>query len=360
MDIDIELVKIPGGEFIMGSPESELYRSSHKTQHTVHVSSFLMGKYPVTQAQWKAVAALPQIERELDPDPSHFKGENRPVESVSWYDAAEFCRRLSAHTGRTYRLPSEAEWEYACRAGTTTPFYFGRTLTTDLANYDGTHTYGRGPKGEYREQTTEVGSFPANAFGLCDMHGNVWEWCEDRWHDSYEGAPTDGSAWLSDGDEERVLRGGSWPDLSRSCRSASRGGLRPDNDGFDLGFRVICEELIMDEQQTETLYSYPPEFYLHCSENEIPASVFVEEHEAIYDRWKKKNLLDRVYDALNAEYLAFSTEDLNMVFSSDLYKKICCPIKNYHAFSDGDRHLYYAFTETKIAYLILQFLRMSK
>lgn len=128
-------------------------------------------------------------------NPSRFKGEKRPVERVSWKDAVEFCQKLSALTGETYRLPSEAEWEYACRAGTTTPFYFGKTITSDLVNYDGNYPYGSGPKGTYRKETTEVGQFPPNAFGLYDMHGNVQEWCADTYHDSYQGAPTDGSVW---------------------------------------------------------------------------------------------------------------------------------------------------------------------
>jgi serine/threonine protein kinase len=119
------------------------------------------------------------------------------------------CEKLSQKTGKTYRLPSEAEWEYACRAGTTTPFYFGETITTDLVNYNGNSTYASAPKGQYRQQTTPVGSFPPNAFGLYDMHGNVWEWCQDHWHDNYNGAPTDGSAWTDDNDNRsRLLRGG--------------------------------------------------------------------------------------------------------------------------------------------------------
>jgi formylglycine-generating enzyme required for sulfatase activity len=217
-----------------------------------------MGRYPVTQAQWKAVAALPKINRELERDPSEFKGDNRPVENVSWYDAVEFCDRLSSHTKRQYRLPSEAEWEYACRAGTTTPFHFGETITTDLANYRGTDneeykwsgSYGRGPKGIYREETTEVGSFKvANAFGLYDMHGNVWEWCLDDWHNNYEGAPTDGSPWFDENDNisqkqgRAVLRGGSWDDDPRLCRSASRYYYFRAGRGNlvnPLGFRVVC------------------------------------------------------------------------------------------------------------------------
>ncbi|MEW6497793.1 MAG: formylglycine-generating enzyme family protein, partial [Cyanobacteriota bacterium] len=176
--IGLEMVLIPGGSFLMGSPEDELERSDNESlQHLVTIQLFCLGKYPVTQAQWKAVAALPQVNRKLDPGLSSFKGENRPVETVSWYDAVEFCDRLSQKTGRQYRLPSEAEWEYACRAGTTTPFHFGETITPELANYNGKYTYGAGVKGVYREETTPVGSFGvANAFGLYDMHGNVWEW----------------------------------------------------------------------------------------------------------------------------------------------------------------------------------------
>ncbi|TBR56400.1 hypothetical protein B4U84_30105, partial [Westiellopsis prolifica IICB1] len=196
--VQLEMVAIAEGSFMMGAPKNEKDSSANeRPQHQVTISPFFLGKYPVTQAQWQAVASLPQVNRELNPNPSTFKGENRPVESVSWYDAVEFCDRLSSHTKRQYRLPSEAEWEYACRAGTTTPFHFGETITSELANYDANYTYGNGVKGTYREETTEVGSFGvANAFGLYDMHGNVWEWCLDDWHNNYEGAPTDGSPWF--------------------------------------------------------------------------------------------------------------------------------------------------------------------
>jgi formylglycine-generating enzyme required for sulfatase activity len=160
---------------------------------------------------------------------------------VSWQDAAAFCKKLSQQTGRTYRLPSEAEWEYACRAGTTTPFHFGATMTTDLANYSGNSTYGNGPKGVYREQTTDVGSFPPNAFGLHDMHGNVWEWCADHWHGNYDGAPTDGTAWLSsDESARRMLRGGSWDSGPRNCRSAHRNRYARGNWFNPFGFRLVC------------------------------------------------------------------------------------------------------------------------
>jgi formylglycine-generating enzyme required for sulfatase activity len=165
------------------------------------------------------------------------------VVQVSWHEAMEFCSRLSQRTGRHYMLPSEAQWEYTCRAGSRTPFAFGETITTDLANYRGTSTYGDGPKGDYRQQTTPVGSFPANAWGLQDMHGNVWEWCLDAWHESYEGAPGDGSAWLDEEAEEdtrRLLRGGSWRNYPRNCRSACRFLAHPGRVDGLVGFRVVC------------------------------------------------------------------------------------------------------------------------
>ncbi|MEO0348847.1 MAG: formylglycine-generating enzyme family protein [Cyanobacteria bacterium P01_A01_bin.15] len=246
----LEMMRIPAGAFLMGSPEDELQRLDREgPQHEVRVPQFFMAKYPVTQAQWRAVAAMPQVDRELEADPSRFKVADRPVDQVSWEEAVEFCVRLSAHTGRPYRLPSEAEWEYACRAGTTTPFHFGETITTELANYRGTDnkeydwsgSYGAGPKGEYREETTSVDHFDfANAFGLCDMHGNVWEWCQDILHDSYEGAPADGSAWMTDGDDGyRILRGGSWISYPEDCRSARRDDFRPGDRNDIIGFRVV-------------------------------------------------------------------------------------------------------------------------
>jgi formylglycine-generating enzyme required for sulfatase activity/predicted Ser/Thr protein kinase len=215
--VKLEMVSIPGGSFLMGSPESEKERLKYESpQHRVNVPPFFLGKYPVTQKQYEAV---------MGNNPSRFKGVNRPVENVSWNDATDFCQRLSHSTGKIYRLPSEAEWEYACRAGTTTPFYFGPTITADLANYNGDYTYGSAPKGVYREETTDVGSFPPNAFGLYDMHGNVWEWCQDVWHENYNGAPTNGSAWESGGDSSyRMLRGGSWLYYPVDCRSAARSG----------------------------------------------------------------------------------------------------------------------------------------
>ncbi|MFN6198040.1 MAG: formylglycine-generating enzyme family protein, partial [Dolichospermum sp.] len=228
------------GTFIMGSPENEEgYHSSESPQHEVTVPPFFMGKYPVTQQQWRVVAALPKVNIDLKSDPSYFKGDNLPVECVSWNDAQEFCARLSQMANKTYRLPTEAEWEYACRGGTTTPFYCGETISTDLANYDGNYTYGQGQKGEYREKTTKVGIFPANPFGLYDMCGNVWEWCEDGWHKNYINAPIDGSAWTSLGSTV-VLRGGSWINNPLLCRSAARFNFNRDAHGSSIGFRVVC------------------------------------------------------------------------------------------------------------------------
>jgi formylglycine-generating enzyme required for sulfatase activity len=242
--VALNMVKIPAGSFLMGSPEDEPERSvAEGPQHDVTLGAFFMAQTPITQAQWRAVAGWQKVGRDLQPDPSYFKGANRPVEKVSWFDALEFCRRLNQRTGQRYGLPSEAQWEYACRAGSTTPFHFGATLTPELANYDGNHVYGNGPKGTYRKQTSDVASFPANGWGLHDLHGNVWEWCEDHWHDRYNFAPGDDQPWLipaAADDELRLLRGGSWYNFPRSCRSAYRGRLRPDNAYYHVGFRVVC------------------------------------------------------------------------------------------------------------------------
>jgi formylglycine-generating enzyme required for sulfatase activity len=242
-DIDLEMVLIPAGTFEMGSPETEEGRSpSESPQHKVTLASpFLMSKYPITQAQWRSVATLPQAERELNPDPSTFKEDNRPVENIDWYAAVEFCQRLSRYTNQDYRLPSEAEWEYVCRGGSSTPFHYGETITSDLANYNCNNAYGYGPTGKYRARTTDVGNFPANAFGLYDMHGNVWEWCQDIWHENYKRAPDDGSAWISEGDNDyRVLRGGSWYSHPVCFRSAFRLRHVSLTRTEDIGLRVVC------------------------------------------------------------------------------------------------------------------------
>ncbi len=266
----LTLVQLPAGRFLMGSPPDEPERFDDEgPQHEVELESFLISQTPITQAQWREVAGWQPLEgerwgRELEPNPSRFQNrdgegqarllagetstDDRPVEQVSWEEAMEFCNRLSQRTGRTYTLPSEAQWEYACRAGTSTPFHFGGTMTTELANYNGEYTYANGPKGEYREQTTPVGMFPSNAWGLQDMHGNVLEWCQDHWHETYEGAPIDGSAWLDDegptaaedSEKRRLLRGGSWNGLPGLCRSACRFHSLPGYARSYVGFRVVC------------------------------------------------------------------------------------------------------------------------
>ncbi len=228
----LEMVAIPGGTFMMGSPESEEQRMDYESpQHQVTIQPFFMGKFTITQEQYAAV---------MGKNPSYFKGEKRPVEKVSWNDAVEFCAILSDKTGKKYQLPSEAQWDYSCRAGTKTPFHFGETITTDLVNYNGNYTYGSAPKGEYREETTNVGIFPPNAFGLYDMHGNVWEWCKDTWHENYIGAPNDGTAWFDNDNRYRLLRGGSWLNNPENCRCAYRSYNNPDFDLNGNGFRVMC------------------------------------------------------------------------------------------------------------------------
>ena len=248
--VSLDMISIPGGKFLMGTEDEEIEKlvqkfnwqgfRREKPQHEVTVQSFFMGKYPVTQAQWREIASLPKIEHDLNPKPSHFKGDDRPVERVSWDEVVEFCQRLSQQTGKEYRLPTEAEWEYACRAGTTTPFHLGEAITTDLANYKGNYTYASEPKGEYRKETTSVGHFSPNSFGLYDMHGNVWEWCEDDWHDNYQGAPEDGGAWRSGTCSNKVIRGGSWNYLPAYCRSAYRDDDPREFRGINSGFRVVC------------------------------------------------------------------------------------------------------------------------
>ncbi|MBD2346207.1 formylglycine-generating enzyme family protein [Anabaena subtropica FACHB-260] len=233
--VTLEMVAIPSGSFMMGSPGQEQRRNLFESpQRQVNLSGFFMGKYEVTQAQYQAV---------MGNNPANFQGETRPIEQVSWENAIEFCQKLRQITGRNYRLPSEAEWEYACRSGTTTPFYFGLTITAELVNYDGSRTYASAPQGLFRRQTTPVGSFPPNAFGLYDMHGNVWEWCQDHWHDSYNGAPTDGSVWLNDNDNQslHLLRGGSWYDIPEDCRSAFRNYFNRNRRSNYIGFRVVCD-----------------------------------------------------------------------------------------------------------------------
>jgi formylglycine-generating enzyme required for sulfatase activity len=219
--VRLEMVNLPAGEFLMGSPDSAY--QNEKPPHQVTVNSFAIGKYPVTQAQYQAV---------MGKNPSHFKNNRQnPVEQVSWNDAQAFCQKLSQIIGKTYRLPTEAEWEYACRAGTTTRFYFGDDANLkDYGWYDGNS-----------QQTTHpVGQKKPNAWGLYDMSGNVWEWCEDNWHDNYKNAPKDGSAWLIKDNYSQILRGGSWFNNPYYCRSAFRGNSDRRDHYDNGGFRVVC------------------------------------------------------------------------------------------------------------------------
>ncbi len=241
--VALDMLSLPGGIFLMGSKDTEFGRESHEEpQHEVTIEPFCISRYPISQKQWRAIATFDSVHRSLNRDPSNLKGDNQPVEQVSWHDAQEFCARLAKISNRDYRLPSEAEWEYACRAKTTTPFHFGEAIAPNLANFDGNYTYGLAPQGQYRHKTVPIGSFPfANAFGLCDMHGNVWEWCADPWHDNYHQAPCDGSVWEVGGMENhRLLRGGSWYCLPSLCRSAQRHWDQADHGGSGISFRVAC------------------------------------------------------------------------------------------------------------------------
>ena len=252
-EIFLDMVSIPPGQFLMGSPDTEEgYHFSQGPQHRVSIPNFWMSRYPITQAQWAVVASLPKIAESLDPECANFPGADRPVEQVSWYEAMEFCARLSQLTNKQYDLPREAEWEYACRGNTQTPFHFGETLTTDLANYSGVDweyqakicskgAYGAGPLGGDRRETTPVNHFAVgNIFGLSDLHGNIREWCADPWHRNYTDAPTDGRIWQINGDEsKRVIRGGSWNVGPQKCRSARRDRFDPHASLYDIGFRVV-------------------------------------------------------------------------------------------------------------------------
>ena len=230
--IGMEFVKISAGEFMMGSPGSEAERGSDEgPQHRVQITSpFYIGVHEVAQARYESV---------MGKNPARSKAASNPVELVSWDDAVEFCRRLSQQEGLTYRLPTEAEWEYACRAGTATPFHTGETISTQLANYDGDHTYGSGKKGVDRGETTAVGRFPTNPWGLHDMHGNLWEWCQDFHGDYYyTGSPVQDPRGPANG-SGRVLRGGSWASPTNDCRSANRDRHDPSRPDHRIGFRVV-------------------------------------------------------------------------------------------------------------------------
>ncbi|ACB49790.1 unknown [Crocosphaera subtropica ATCC 51142] len=240
--IILEMIYIPGGTFVMGSTSDEPgSQVCEQPQHTVTLEGFFLGKFPITQKQWEIVAQYPKVNRDLGVDPSCFKGSDRPVESLSWEDAVEFCDRLSQYTQRPYQLPSEAQWEYACRGETTSPFYFGPTLTGDLANYMAKRLYAGESSSLYRQETTSVSAFYPNGFGLYDLHGNVWEWCADAWYSSYDNASTSGKPRSSSQQEtRRVLRGGSWDEDAYHCRCASRYAYHPQAVGVSqIGFRVM-------------------------------------------------------------------------------------------------------------------------
>ncbi len=237
-NIVLEMLEIPAGKFIMGSSAQEsFFRENETPQHKVEVSSFFIGRFPVTQAQWIAVMnVLPKIDEK-------FRGDDLPVVNVWLEKALEFCAKLSKLTNRNFRLPTEAEWEYACRARTTTLFSFGETISTDSANFDGEKPFGKTPKGLFRNCLTSIGTFPPNGFGVCDMHGNVWEWCADVWHENYIGAPNDGSAWLKNGDQGYcVQRGGAWNVSADRCRSAFRVGDIAHNSEHIVGLRVCMDK----------------------------------------------------------------------------------------------------------------------
>ena len=252
-NVFLEMVSIPDGEFLMGEDENGVAEYERECgryyndkaqckdraddqapQHRVRVKGFLMGRYEVTQQQWKAVmGALPPGMKDLD---EKFRGENLPVVRVSWDEIQQFLRKL----GSEYRLPAEAEWEYAARAGTTTAYAFGAEISPDIVNYNGNYPAGNQPKGLYRGAPIAVGSLGlANDWGLYDMHGNVWEWCADEWHDSYRGAPIDGRPWVTSARAVlRVLRGGSWFNYAVLCRSANRTWRAPGDRYGGVGFRL--------------------------------------------------------------------------------------------------------------------------
>ena len=279
--VALTMVTIPPGSFLMGSPPEESGRCNEESpQHRVELESFWISQTAITQAQWREVAEWREGEEErwggeLKADPSWYqnkdgRGENevrlsqgesntdhRPVECVSWWEALEFCHRLSQRTSRIYRLPSEAQWEYACRAGTTTPFHCGASLINELANFNPNCHYRGWPwSGKFimgdRDQTSSVRQFPANGWGLYDLHGNVQQWCLDDWHESYLGAPGDGSEWLvssasNNGENNewelrrmKVVRGGSYCHGPWGCRSAFRARIGPSRAKVGIGFRVVC------------------------------------------------------------------------------------------------------------------------
>ncbi len=246
--IGMELTRIPAGKFTMGSPADEAQRNADETQHEVAITKpFYLGVFEVTQGQYQKI---------MRQAPSHFSkdgpGKQRvgeldtssyPVERVSWLEAVEFCKALSAKEGKAYRLPTEAEWEYACRAGTKTVFSAGNDFNSNLANINGLSysSYGKEEPGPFWRCTSKVGNYKENTYGLFDMHGNVQEWCSDWYADDYyKKSPNADPQGPKDG-TERVLRGGAWPSSAKACRSAARNHLPPDEKTYTTGFRVVME-----------------------------------------------------------------------------------------------------------------------
>lgn len=237
--VNLEMIFIPAGSFMMGSNNNEKGRDKDETPlHLVNLNSFYISKYPITQLQWRTISSFPKAGRPVKSNPSAFKGDNLPVEKVSWLDAQEFCKRLSKYTKRSYRLPTESEWEYACRGNTKSAFFFGDSIVPDVANYDGRNEH---QKAKYDKKTTPVDSFYPNPFGLYDVHGNVWEWCEDYYTNNYIHKPKDGTAYNGGmSNQPRVVRGGSWSLSSQYCRSAKRSSYAADSNYNFVGFRVVC------------------------------------------------------------------------------------------------------------------------
>jgi len=240
--IGMKFVLIPAGEFMMGSSQSveevvsngggevEYYRGEQPRHRVSITRPFYLGVHEVTQKQYEAI---------MGENPSYFEGENNPVDSVSWFDAVEFCKKLTEKEGITYRLPTEAEWEYSCRAGTETPFHYGNSLSSRQANFHGEYPYGKAEKGPFRAETLPVGSFKPNAWGLYDMHGNMYEWCADWYDVDYYGESTVDDPQGPASGEYRVRRSGAWINTGAFCRSVYRSWLGPENICFLCGFRCV-------------------------------------------------------------------------------------------------------------------------
>jgi formylglycine-generating enzyme required for sulfatase activity len=232
------MIRIEPGKFIMGSPDEEpgRFRDEGPQQEVIITRAFELGKYAVTFEEYDVFC---DATRRRKPEDKGWGRGRRPVINVTWEDVHTYCRWLNDQTGDRFRLSTEAEWEYACRAGTTMLYSFGDTISSDLANYDGNWTFKGLDKGEYRKQTLEVGSLPANPWGLHEMHGNVWEWCFDPWHFGYKGSPKSERAWIHGGDLRRaVIRGGGWGDFPQGLRSANRSWVSRNGRIDAVGFRL--------------------------------------------------------------------------------------------------------------------------